>query len=148
MRRKEENRATEQRSARAGKEESVSRGAILPHAAIAGIRTVDRSGTGDFPADGPASGSSVFARVCELVQEACALPETTLAAETKIDELSLDSLSFVVLLVNCENEFGISFAEEEWNWENWQTVGQLVRRTEELNDERQDREETAGHRPL
>lgn len=47
-------------------------------------------------------------RIIEIVQKACALPED-ITENTALRSLSLDSLSFVEMLVELENAFGVEF---------------------------------------
>ncbi|MCL6589233.1 MAG: acyl carrier protein [Firmicutes bacterium] len=63
----------------------------------------------------------VLKRVLELNEEIERLrPEDSLAV------LPLNSLNFVKLVVNLEFEFGIEFAEEDIEFERFQTFGELI----------------------
>lgn len=47
--------------------------------------------------------------------------------ESKLRELSLDSLSFVQVVVDIEAEMGIEFEIEELNIDNWEKVGDIIK---------------------
>ena len=64
-----------------------------------------------------------------MLENACALQEE-LCENSRLQAISLDSLSFIELLVNVENEFGIEFEPEELLIERWNTVRDLVKITE------------------
>ena len=63
-------------------------------------------------------------RITELVQTACACTEN-IELETPIGEISLDSLSFIELIVSIEEEFEIQFEDEDLNIRDYATVGDL-----------------------
>lgn len=69
-------------------------------------------------------------RVIEIIQNACALEEKiTLASELKL--LSLDSLSFIEVIVEIEDATGVEFDIDELGLFNWETVGDIVNSVEE-----------------
>lgn len=78
--------------------------------------------------------------IFELIQESCAFREEKLTLRTPLRKISLDSLSFVALLVKLEETFGIAFEDEELNFYEWRTVGELVRAVEEKKHAKKDSE--------
>lgn len=64
------------------------------------------------------------------VQEACAFTED-ITEKSKINELSIDSLSFVEALVRIEDEFGIEFDIDETAELYSSTAGEFYRLIEE-----------------
>jgi acyl carrier protein len=73
-------------------------------------------------------------RLIELIREACALTEENITAESEIRSLSLDSLSFIQLVVNLEAEFNIEFPDEALDWNAYETVSDLVDKVKELTN--------------
>ena len=69
-------------------------------------------------------------KIIRIVREACALEEAV-TAESRLKELSLDSLSFISALVQIEDETEIEFEIEELNMDGWETVGNLIKAVEE-----------------
>lgn len=65
-------------------------------------------------------------KIIELTRKYCALQEDNITSETKIKEISLDSLSFISLIVNLEQEFEIQFEDEELNIYDWETVQEII----------------------
>lgn len=70
-------------------------------------------------------------RFLTLLREHCALEEKEITPETPLESLSLDSLSFIALLVGLEEEFGVEFEDEELLLSAWERVGELQKRIEE-----------------
>ena len=68
-------------------------------------------------------------KIIRIVREACALEEAV-TAESRLRELSLDSLSFISALVQIEDETEIEFEIEELNMDGWETVGDLIKAVE------------------
>lgn len=69
-------------------------------------------------------------RVVEIVKNACAInEEVTLDSELKL--LSLDSLMFVGVVIDLEEEFGIEFEVDELDILDWKTVGDIAKSVEE-----------------
>lgn len=69
-------------------------------------------------------------RVVEIVKNACAInEEVTLDSELKL--LSLDSLTFVGVVMDLEEEFGIEFEVDELDILDWKTVGDIAKSVEE-----------------
>lgn len=52
-------------------------------------------------------------------------------ANTPLEDLDLDSLSFVALLISFEEEFGVAWEDEEFILENYPLVGHLAKAVEE-----------------
>lgn len=69
-------------------------------------------------------------KICEILSDACALKETV-APESELKLLSLDSLSFVAAVVAMEETFGIEFEPDELDIAAWKTVGDIARYVEE-----------------
>lgn len=70
-------------------------------------------------------------KIIEIILSACALGENHADVNTKLCELSLDSLSFVSVIVKLENEFGIEFDTDDLNIGKWETVQDIITATEE-----------------
>ena len=66
-------------------------------------------------------------KVCEFIKKHCALEEEV-TEESKLRELSLDSLSFVQVVVDIEAEMGIEFEID-----NWEKVGDIIKVLETKN---------------
>lgn len=65
-------------------------------------------------------------KIIEFLREACALEENDITLETKLQDLSLDSLSFIEVIVNIEQEFDIEFGEEKLNIYEWEKIEDLL----------------------
>lgn len=72
--------------------------------------------------------------IVRIFGEACALDEDV-TEESRLKELSLDSLSFISALVRIEDETGLEFELEELNMDNWETVGDFIKGAEEKSNE-------------
>ena len=68
--------------------------------------------------------------IIEILQKACALEED-ISFESELSLLSLDSLSFVNVIVELEEAFGIEFELDELNIFAWDTVGDIIKCMEE-----------------
>lgn len=75
-------------------------------------------------------------KIMELVRQSCALEEENIRLDTKLNEISLDSLSFISLIVNLEQEFDMEFDDEELNIYDWETVQEIVNLVEEKINEK------------
>lgn len=73
--------------------------------------------------------------IFEIIREACALNET-INENTKINELSLDSLSFVEVIVKIEQLFDIEFDIEQAMLSCWETVKDIIHAVEEMVNEK------------
>ena len=69
-------------------------------------------------------------KIIRIVREACALEEAV-TEDSRLKELSLDSLSFISAVVQIEDETEIEFEIEELNMDGWETVGDLIKAVEE-----------------
>ena len=68
---------------------------------------------------------SIEREILMLIKSACAGNEQITVAD-KWKDLSIDSLSFVELVVNIEDRFNVSFIDEELSIHNWKTVNDMV----------------------
>ncbi len=68
-------------------------------------------------------------KIIEIIKNACALDEKV-TEDSVIKELSLDSLTFVGVLVKIEKLFDIEFDIEELDGKIWNTVGEFINFTE------------------
>lgn len=69
-------------------------------------------------------------KVIRIIKKACALEED-ISLESELALLSLDSLSFVNVIVELEEEFGIEFDIDELAIFHWKTVDDIVKNIEE-----------------
>lgn len=69
-------------------------------------------------------------KIIQIIKDACALEEEV-KENSDLKTLSLDSLSFVEMLVNIENEFEIEFEDEELNFFDWENVSDLINAVKE-----------------
>ena len=67
----------------------------------------------------------------EIIQEACALDDVV-SVDTKLQDISMDSLSFVEAIVKIEQEFDIEFGVDEAELTYWDTVGDIILKVKEL----------------
>lgn len=74
-------------------------------------------------------------KIFEIIRNACALEEN-IDEKTKLDEISLNSLSFIEVIVKIEEEFDIEFDFEEVDFTNWQTVEEIIKKVKELSNEK------------
>ena len=68
----------------------------------------------------------------EIIRNACALEENDITLETKLQDLSLDSLSFIEAIVKIEQEFNIEFEIDQADLVYWNTVGDIILKVKEL----------------
>ena len=74
-------------------------------------------------------------KIIKIIQEECALDEE-IFEDTKLEILSLDSLSFIEAMVKIENEFDIEFDFEQTDMSNWDKVNDIIEKARELCDEK------------
>lgn len=75
-------------------------------------------------------------RVVEIIRSACAIDEeVTLDSELKL--LSLDSLTFVSIVVELEEEFGVEFELDELGVFDWKTVEDIANSVEKKVNEKE-----------
>ena len=68
---------------------------------------------------------SIKREILMLIKSACA-DDKQITASDKWEDLSIDSLSFVELVVNIEDRFNVSFIDEELSIHNWKTVNDMI----------------------
>jgi len=74
-------------------------------------------------------------KIIEMIKKSCALEEE-ITLQTKFNEISLDSLSFISLIVNLEKKFDIEFDDEELDIYDLETVQDLIDSVEEKVNEK------------
>ena len=70
----------------------------------------------------------VFEKVQEMLAEKLGIPAEEITAESEFSALGLDSLDFAEMLMNVEEEFGVSVEADA----SIKTVGALVEKLEAL----------------
>lgn len=65
-------------------------------------------------------------RIIEIIRDACALKEDNITFETNLGDISLDSLTFIEVIVRIEQEFGFEFDDEDLNIDDWGTIGDVI----------------------
>ena len=65
-------------------------------------------------------------RIIEIIRDACALKEDNITFETNLGDISLDSLTFIEVIVRIEQEFGIEFDDEDLNIDDWGPIGDVI----------------------
>ena len=70
-------------------------------------------------------------KIIEIIQEACALDDVV-SVDTKLQDISMDSLSFVEAIVKIEQEFDIEFGVDVAELTYWDTVGDIILKVKEL----------------
>lgn len=73
-------------------------------------------------------------KIFEIIRNACALEEN-IDEKTKLDEISLDSLSFIEVIVKIEEEFNIEFDIDQAVLSSWKTAEEIVLAVEEMKNE-------------
>lgn len=74
-------------------------------------------------------------KVVEIIKNACAIDEeVTLDSELRL--LSLDSLTFVSIVVELEEKFEIEFEIDELSAQSWKTVGDVANSVEKKSNEK------------
>ena len=69
-------------------------------------------------------------KIIEIIRNACAIDEDV-TEESELLMLSLDSLSFVGVIMEIEETFSIEFELEELNFLDFKIVSYVIRFTEE-----------------
>ena len=64
--------------------------------------------------------------IIKIIRDACALEENV-TEESKLNELSLDSLSFIEVIVEIEEMFAIEFDLEDLDIKKWVTVSDIIK---------------------
>ena len=70
-------------------------------------------------------------RVIEAVRNNCVFKDRMLTEETTWEEAGMDSLSFIGAIVELEDEFSVTFDDEELVIGEWINIGQLNNALEE-----------------
>jgi acyl carrier protein len=73
-------------------------------------------------------------RVIGIIRDCCALTEINITAKSNIKDISLDSLSFIQMIVNLETEFGIEFDDESLNIRDYTSVQDIITTVEGLQN--------------
>ena len=74
-------------------------------------------------------------KIIEIIKKNCALDdEITIDSELKL--LSLDSLTFVTILLEIEELYNIEFDIEKLNIKSWDTVIDLIKEVEKMRNEK------------
>lgn len=73
--------------------------------------------------------------ILELIRAHTAFDEE-IHADTPISSLSLDSLSFINLLVAIEEEYGVEFGDEELTRDRYASAGDLISAVETKTEEK------------
>lgn len=74
-------------------------------------------------------------KILEIIKKHCALEEAV-TEKSKLEDLSLDSLSFVAIIADIETELGIEFEIEELDINVWETAEDVLTATEEKINEK------------
>lgn len=64
-------------------------------------------------------------KIIDIIKSECALDEE-ITIDTKISDLSLDSLSFISIIVEIEDTFNIEFDIDTLDTKTWNTVGDII----------------------
>ena len=72
-------------------------------------------------------------KIIEIIRNACALEEKDITLQTKLKDLSLDSLSFIEAIVKIEQTFDIEFEFEQAELSYWESIGDIILKAEELS---------------
>ena len=64
-------------------------------------------------------------KIIDIIKSECALDEE-ITIDTKISDLSLDSLSFISIIVEIEDTFNIEFDIDTLDIKTWNTVGDII----------------------
>ena len=75
--------------------------------------------------------------ILKIIKKACALEEEVYE-DSILSELSLDSFSFVEVLLEIEETFGVEFDVDELGVFNWEKVEEIIKNVEEKINEKQE----------
>lgn len=81
---------------------------------------------------------NIDGKVMNMIRESCAEKECCVTKQTSFADLSIDSLSFVELVVGVEDAFEISFDDSELILSDWKTVGNFIRRIKQKLQEKKE----------
>lgn len=73
--------------------------------------------------------------ILEIIKKNCAIDEEV-TVESKLNLLSLDSLTFVTILVEIEELYNIEFDIEKLDIKSWNTVVDLIKEVEKMCNEK------------
>lgn len=73
--------------------------------------------------------------ILEIIKKNCALDEE-ITIDSNLNLLSLDSLTFVMILVDIESLYCIEFDIEKLDIRNWNTVNDLIKEVEKTRNEK------------
>ena len=74
-------------------------------------------------------------KIIEIIMKNCAIDEE-ITTFSNINLLSLDSLTFVTILVEIEELYSIEFDIEKLDIKNWNTVNDLIKEVEKMCNEK------------
>ena len=75
-------------------------------------------------------------KILNIIKNSCALSDEV-TQETNFVDLSLDSLSFIFIIVNLEEEFNIEFEIEKLDIRKWIKVSDLINIVEVMINEKE-----------
>lgn len=75
-------------------------------------------------------------KIIAIIRNACALEEQV-DENSELATLSLDSLSFVGVIVEMEEQFGVEFDIDELGVFDWKTVADIIKNVEEKLHEKE-----------
>lgn len=75
-------------------------------------------------------------KIIEIIQNACAIDEEV-APDSELKLLSLDSLTFVNIVIEIEDMYEIEFEIDELGIFDWKTVGDIIDSVEEKLNEKE-----------
>ena len=78
-------------------------------------------------------------KIIEIILSACAAGEDYADENMPLNELSLDSFSFVSIIVKLEDEFGIEFDVDDLNIAKWENVKDVISAVEIKTNEKAER---------
>ena len=75
-------------------------------------------------------------KILNIIKNSCALSEEV-TQDTDFIDLSLDSLSFICIIVNIEEEFNIEYDIEKLDIRKWIKVSDLIKSVEVMISEKE-----------
>lgn len=64
--------------------------------------------------------------ILEVIRNSCAADEQLLSEESTFDEISIDSITFVDMIVELEDKYHIQFDDEELNIYGWNKIQDFI----------------------
>ena len=86
----------------------------------------------------------IFRVVCAV----CADEGNCITDRTRFSDLSIDSLSFVELIVTAEDNFNVAFSDRELLLSEWETAGDFVQAIKKKIRERKRENHIAKHKTV